>query len=68
MNANYGLMPPLTVRARDRQKKLAMGDRALAALDGWALHHGLVTANGSDHEAAALCDDSPPTNGSLHQP
>lgn len=35
MNANYGLMPELPGRARGRAKKLAMGDRALAALTTW---------------------------------
>ena len=35
MNANYGLMPDLNVRARGREKKSAMGARALAAIDAW---------------------------------
>ena len=35
MNANYGLMPDLQVRARGREKKIAMGARALAAIDAW---------------------------------
>ncbi|MGH7923283.1 MAG: methylenetetrahydrofolate--tRNA-(uracil(54)-C(5))-methyltransferase (FADH(2)-oxidizing) TrmFO [Candidatus Binatus sp.] len=35
MNANYGLMPDLQIRARGRQKKVEMGERALAALDAW---------------------------------
>jgi len=35
MNANYGLMPDLTISARGRQKKVEMGRRALAAIDGW---------------------------------
>jgi methylenetetrahydrofolate--tRNA-(uracil-5-)-methyltransferase len=35
MNANYGLMPELPVRSRGRAKKLAMGERALAALQAW---------------------------------
>lgn len=35
MNANYGLMPDLKIRARGRQKKIEMGTRALAAIDGW---------------------------------
>ncbi len=35
MNANYGLMPDLKIRARGREKKIAMGARALAAIDGW---------------------------------
>jgi methylenetetrahydrofolate--tRNA-(uracil-5-)-methyltransferase len=50
MNANYGLMPPLAVRARDRQKKIALGNRALAALNNWAAFHGLSDANSVGEE------------------
>jgi methylenetetrahydrofolate--tRNA-(uracil-5-)-methyltransferase len=35
MNANYGLMPDLKIRARGREKKIEIGKRALAAIDGW---------------------------------
>jgi methylenetetrahydrofolate--tRNA-(uracil-5-)-methyltransferase len=35
MNANYGMMPELKIRARGRQKKIEMGTRALAAIDRW---------------------------------
>jgi methylenetetrahydrofolate--tRNA-(uracil-5-)-methyltransferase len=35
MNANYGLMPDLKIGARGQQKKVAMGARAIAAIDGW---------------------------------
>jgi methylenetetrahydrofolate--tRNA-(uracil-5-)-methyltransferase len=35
MNANYGLMPDLKIRARGRDKKIAMGARALTAIDAW---------------------------------
>jgi methylenetetrahydrofolate--tRNA-(uracil-5-)-methyltransferase len=35
MNANYGLMPDLKIRARGREKKIEMGQRALAAIDCW---------------------------------
>jgi methylenetetrahydrofolate--tRNA-(uracil-5-)-methyltransferase len=35
MNANYGLMPDLKIRARGCEKKIEMGTRALAAIDGW---------------------------------
>jgi methylenetetrahydrofolate--tRNA-(uracil-5-)-methyltransferase len=35
MNANYGLMPDLRSHARGRRKKIEMGERALAAIDGW---------------------------------
>jgi methylenetetrahydrofolate--tRNA-(uracil-5-)-methyltransferase len=35
MNANYGLMPDLAIRARGRQKKVEMGTRALASIEQW---------------------------------
>jgi methylenetetrahydrofolate--tRNA-(uracil-5-)-methyltransferase len=35
MNANYGLMPELKIRARGREKKLQMGTRALTSIEGW---------------------------------
>jgi methylenetetrahydrofolate--tRNA-(uracil-5-)-methyltransferase len=35
MNANYGLMPPLGAGTRGRDKKIAIGTRALAAIDQW---------------------------------
>ncbi|HYL60102.1 MAG TPA: methylenetetrahydrofolate--tRNA-(uracil(54)-C(5))-methyltransferase (FADH(2)-oxidizing) TrmFO [Candidatus Acidoferrales bacterium] len=35
MNANFGLMPPLTTHARGRDKRAAMAKRALATLDDW---------------------------------
>ncbi len=41
MNANFGLMPELGTRARGPAKKIAMGERALAAIDGWSAAHGL---------------------------
>jgi methylenetetrahydrofolate--tRNA-(uracil-5-)-methyltransferase len=37
MNANYGLMPDLKIRARGREKKIQMGIRALSAIDDWIL-------------------------------
>jgi folate-dependent tRNA-U54 methylase TrmFO/GidA len=37
MNANYGLMPDLKIRARGREKKIEMGTRALEAIDQWIL-------------------------------
>ena len=52
MNANYGLMPPLGVGARGREKKIAMGTRALAAIDEWIVNKSiepvaaLTAANG----------------------
>ena len=41
MNANYGLMPELSFRTRAREKKIAMGERALAAVDKWIAAHAL---------------------------
>jgi methylenetetrahydrofolate--tRNA-(uracil-5-)-methyltransferase len=35
MNANYGLFPPLPGSRRGREKKLALGARALEDLDAW---------------------------------
>jgi methylenetetrahydrofolate--tRNA-(uracil-5-)-methyltransferase len=67
MNANYGLLPPLTIRARDRQKKIAMGKRALAALDAWMTHHGLTAANDTGNEASVLTGDPSLPSGSLNQ-
>ena len=41
INANYGLMPALEFRTRAREKKIAMGQRALAAIDHWIAAHAL---------------------------
>jgi len=38
MNVNYGLFPPLAVAERGRDKKKAMAQRALAALEEWLGH------------------------------
>jgi methylenetetrahydrofolate--tRNA-(uracil-5-)-methyltransferase len=35
MNANYGLMPEAEKSLRGRQKKMALGERALRSLDDW---------------------------------
>jgi methylenetetrahydrofolate--tRNA-(uracil-5-)-methyltransferase len=35
MNANYGLIPDLKIRARGRQRRIEMGTRALATIDDW---------------------------------
>jgi methylenetetrahydrofolate--tRNA-(uracil-5-)-methyltransferase len=44
MNANYGLMPPLGAGARGREKKIAMGTRALAAIDEWIASNSIEPA------------------------
>jgi methylenetetrahydrofolate--tRNA-(uracil-5-)-methyltransferase len=41
MNANYGLFPPLGQRMRGRDKKLALGQRALADVGEWILQAGI---------------------------
>jgi methylenetetrahydrofolate--tRNA-(uracil-5-)-methyltransferase len=48
MNANYGLIPDLKIRARGRQRKIEMGTRALAAIDDW------IARNGIEPDAARL--------------
>ncbi len=40
MNANFGLMPDLTSRARGKHKKVEMAARALAAMDRWIAETG----------------------------
>jgi methylenetetrahydrofolate--tRNA-(uracil-5-)-methyltransferase len=52
MNANYGLMPEL--RARGRQKKIDLGARALAALDQWIASTGVEGPEQSALRLAAL--------------
>ncbi|MGH8011228.1 MAG: methylenetetrahydrofolate--tRNA-(uracil(54)-C(5))-methyltransferase (FADH(2)-oxidizing) TrmFO [Candidatus Binataceae bacterium] len=44
MNANYGLMPPLTSAARGRQKKVEIGQRALRLFEQWRVDHDLESA------------------------
>ncbi len=44
MNANYGLMPPLIGAARGREKKIAIGTRALAAIDEWIARNSIEPA------------------------
>ena len=59
MNANYGLFPPLPGRARGRDKKIKLAERALAEFDRWAVAAGELTTpagrpSESAHEAAPL--------------
>jgi methylenetetrahydrofolate--tRNA-(uracil-5-)-methyltransferase len=51
MNANYGLMPELNVRARGRDKKIALGARALTAIDAWIAQNSLEPAAARDTAA-----------------
>jgi methylenetetrahydrofolate--tRNA-(uracil-5-)-methyltransferase len=43
MNANYGLLPTLPGSRRGREKKLALGERALQDFDAWIRLMGLPT-------------------------
>jgi methylenetetrahydrofolate--tRNA-(uracil-5-)-methyltransferase len=56
MNANYGLMPDLGNRARGRQKKIEMGERALAAIDAWIAGNAVEPPGGRFSRAAAGAD------------
>jgi len=53
MNANYGLMPPPAGRMRGREKKAAMGERALRAMDDWIAVNEIELANGASTTAAS---------------
>jgi methylenetetrahydrofolate--tRNA-(uracil-5-)-methyltransferase len=56
MNANYGLMPDLGSRARGRQKKIEMGERALAAIDAWIAGNAVEPPGGLSSRGAAGAD------------
>jgi methylenetetrahydrofolate--tRNA-(uracil-5-)-methyltransferase len=53
MNANYGLMPPPAGRMRGREKKAAMGERALLAMDDWIAANEIELADGVSTTAAS---------------
>ena len=53
MNANYGLMPELQGRVRGREKKLALGARAIAAWADWMGRNRIAPAVCASAEAAA---------------
>ncbi|MGO9603780.1 MAG: methylenetetrahydrofolate--tRNA-(uracil(54)-C(5))-methyltransferase (FADH(2)-oxidizing) TrmFO [Candidatus Binataceae bacterium] len=53
MNANYGLMPELPGRVRGRDKKIAMGERALRAADAWIAAHEIELAANPPQPTAA---------------
>ena len=44
MNVNFGLFPPLEARGRRKERRRAMGLRALSALDGWLHRCGQAAA------------------------
>ncbi|MGH7863774.1 MAG: methylenetetrahydrofolate--tRNA-(uracil(54)-C(5))-methyltransferase (FADH(2)-oxidizing) TrmFO [Candidatus Binataceae bacterium] len=52
MNANFGLMPAPTEPSRGRQKKIAMGIRALAAMDAWIAEHRIEPPDRRERDAA----------------
>ncbi|MGH7986031.1 MAG: methylenetetrahydrofolate--tRNA-(uracil(54)-C(5))-methyltransferase (FADH(2)-oxidizing) TrmFO [Candidatus Binataceae bacterium] len=52
INANYGLMPPLAVAARGRQKKMEIGQRALRLFDQWRARYNLGPAYPQSHGAS----------------
>ncbi|HKF28768.1 MAG TPA: methylenetetrahydrofolate--tRNA-(uracil(54)-C(5))-methyltransferase (FADH(2)-oxidizing) TrmFO [Candidatus Binataceae bacterium] len=56
MNANYGLMPELPGRLRGRQKKIAMGERALRAIDEWIARNQIESAASASAPVAARGD------------
>jgi len=47
MNANFGLMPELPGMARGRARKIAMANRALAAMDDFIARHQLALVPGA---------------------
>jgi methylenetetrahydrofolate--tRNA-(uracil-5-)-methyltransferase len=53
INANYGLMPDLKVRARGREKKIEMGRRAISAFEQWIASHGIDAATFDRANSAA---------------
>jgi methylenetetrahydrofolate--tRNA-(uracil-5-)-methyltransferase len=59
MNANYGLFPPLAGRARGREKKLKLAERALADFDRWAATVGLTAPSGVSSVALAVHEATP---------
>jgi methylenetetrahydrofolate--tRNA-(uracil-5-)-methyltransferase len=59
MNANYGLFPPLPGRARGRDKKIKLAERALAEFDRWALAAGELAAATAVQPADAAAQAAP---------
>jgi len=50
MNANFGLLPPLSVRVRDRkEKRMALAKRALEVMRRWIEENALgILKHGMD--------------------
>jgi methylenetetrahydrofolate--tRNA-(uracil-5-)-methyltransferase len=53
MNANYGLFPPIDVRARGRERRRALAARALGDGERWLAEHGLLRSAPVGEEQAA---------------
>jgi len=52
MNANYGLFPPMARSLRGGEKKRALAERALGALERWRHEAGLATAGAGSASVA----------------
>jgi methylenetetrahydrofolate--tRNA-(uracil-5-)-methyltransferase len=59
MNVNFGLLPPLPGRARGREKKEALSQRALEAMDEWLVRAG---ENAITKQAMPLQAEKPEPN------
>jgi methylenetetrahydrofolate--tRNA-(uracil-5-)-methyltransferase len=53
MNANFGLIPPLTVHRHGKAKKEMMSRRALADMSAWARELSILTGAASEQTVAA---------------
>jgi folate-dependent tRNA-U54 methylase TrmFO/GidA len=51
MNANYGLFPPIDVRAKGRERRRALAARALRDGDQWLAELGLSDQLGEGRAA-----------------
>jgi len=52
MNANYGLFPSIDVRARGRERRRALGDRALRDSERWMAENDLLQSRPGAERAA----------------
>jgi methylenetetrahydrofolate--tRNA-(uracil-5-)-methyltransferase len=68
MNANYGLMPLLAAPTRDREKKLAIANRALSTLDSWAAEQTLFMQDAPSQPLSVPRTDSILPGAGANQP
>jgi methylenetetrahydrofolate--tRNA-(uracil-5-)-methyltransferase len=54
MNANYGLFPPIDVRAKGRERRRALADRALRESEEWLAECGLFRSAPAEGRAAEV--------------